>query len=105
MPTRPPRALRSRASEVAGDVERQELLGIGAIDDGDVEAEVMGAVHPWVHRQLEGQCRRIARGEGSSAEGGGYGARSEEHTSELQSLMRSPYAGFCLKHKMQHLTL
>src|SRR3546814_3507090 len=26
-------------------------------------------------------------------------ARSEEHTSELQSLMRISYAGFCLKHK------
>src|SRR3546814_4870532 len=25
--------------------------------------------------------------------------RSEEHTSELQSLMRSPYAGYCLKKK------
>src|SRR3546814_3363442 len=28
-------------------------------------------------------------------------ARSEEHTSELQSLMRSSYAGFCLKKKKQ----
>src|SRR3546814_5194781 len=27
------------------------------------------------------------------------GQRSEEHTSELQSLMRSSYAGFCLKKK------
>src|SRR3546814_3135825 len=27
------------------------------------------------------------------------GVRSEEHTSELQPLMRSPYADFCLKHK------
>src|SRR3546814_5959030 len=27
--------------------------------------------------------------------------RSEEHTSELQSLMRTPYAGFCLKKKKQ----
>src|SRR3546814_8724880 len=26
-------------------------------------------------------------------------ARSEEHTSELQSLMRTSYAVFCLKHK------
>src|SRR3546814_8052817 len=26
-------------------------------------------------------------------------ARSEEHTSELQSLMRNPYAVFCLKKK------
>src|SRR3546814_5296191 len=28
-------------------------------------------------------------------------ARSEEHTSELQSLMRSSYAVFCLKKKKQ----
>src|SRR3546814_8649818 len=28
--------------------------------------------------------------------------RSEEHTSELQSLMRSSYAVFCLKKKKQH---
>src|SRR3546814_3965634 len=27
--------------------------------------------------------------------------RSEEHTSELQSLMRIPYAGFCLNEKNQ----
>src|SRR3546814_1000293 len=29
-------------------------------------------------------------------------ARSEEHTSELQSLMRNSYAVFCLKKKKQH---
>src|SRR3546814_7951464 len=29
------------------------------------------------------------------------GSRSEEHTSELQSLMRSSYAVFCLKKKKQ----
>src|SRR3546814_3653659 len=29
----------------------------------------------------------------------GYGLRSEEHTSELQSLMRISYAVFCLKKK------
>src|SRR3546814_9351651 len=29
------------------------------------------------------------------------GDRSEEHTSELQSLMRISYAVFCLKHKIQ----
>src|SRR3546814_3112054 len=28
--------------------------------------------------------------------------RSEEHTSELQSLMRIPYAVFCLKKKRKH---
>src|SRR3546814_3237920 len=31
-------------------------------------------------------------------------ARSEEHTSELQSLMRISYAVFCLKKKKQHST-
>src|SRR3546814_5497060 len=31
--------------------------------------------------------------------------RSEEHTSELQSLMRTPYAGFCLKKKKKHTNL
>src|SRR3546814_9744175 len=31
----------------------------------------------------------------------GVGARSEEHTSELQSLMRISYAVFCLKKKTQ----
>src|SRR3546814_4296603 len=32
-------------------------------------------------------------------------ARSEEHTSELQSLMRISYAVFCLKTKIQQLTI
>src|SRR3546814_4081429 len=31
-----------------------------------------------------------------------YPARSEEHTSELQSLMRISYAVFCLKKKKKH---
>src|SRR3546814_7508112 len=31
--------------------------------------------------------------------------RSEEHTSELQSLMRISYAVFCLKKKQQHNSL
>src|SRR3546814_3783936 len=30
------------------------------------------------------------------------GSRSEEHTSELQSLMRTSYAAFCLKKKTTH---
>src|SRR3546814_3342730 len=36
-------------------------------------------------------------GSGRRADGG---TRSEEHTSELQSLMRSSYAVFCLKKKI-----
>src|SRR3546814_9838663 len=40
---------------------------------------------------------QAARTNGVAAHGGQY--RSEEHTSELQSLMRISYAVFCLKHK------
>src|SRR3546814_8375265 len=44
----------------------------------------------------------LCQGRGSTAN------RSEEHTSELQSLMRISYAVFCLKkkkHKQQHTTM
>src|SRR3546814_4452509 len=34
-----------------------------------------------------------------------WGGRSEEHTSELQSLMRISYAVFCLKKKNVRITL
>src|SRR3546814_7406182 len=36
--------------------------------------------------------------------GQGLGVRSEEHTSELQSLMRTSYAVFCLKKKNKDST-
>src|SRR3546814_8473257 len=41
------------------------------------------------------------RGCQSFRSGGDPGIRSEEHTSELQSLMRISYAVFCLKKKTQ----
>src|SRR3546814_9245843 len=36
---------------------------------------------------------------------GGVISRSEEHTSELQSLMRNSYAVYCLKKKTKHLLI
>src|SRR3546814_2875528 len=39
---------------------------------------------------------------GKPSRGRRWGSRSEEHTSELQSLMRNSYAVFCLKQKRQH---
>src|SRR3546814_7969882 len=39
----------------------------------------------------------------ADADGDGDGERSEEHTSELQSLMRISYAVFCLKKKKNQL--
>src|SRR3546814_2016792 len=43
------------------------------------------------------EARHVAAGREASFRAGQY--RSEEHTSELQSLMRSSYAVFCLKKK------
>src|SRR3546814_1665680 len=51
-----------------------EDLTVAAVEDGKVAAEA-------IHRHLTA-------------------ARSEEHTSELQSLMRISYAVFCLKKKI-----
>src|SRR3546814_5271772 len=45
---------------------------------------------PRLHREGRGLCHTQA-------------VRSEEHTSELQSLMRSSYAVFCLKKKIEKL--
>src|SRR3546814_6524866 len=40
----------------------------------------------------------------SIADGHQAAGRSEEHTSELQSLMRTSYAVFCLKKKNKYIT-
>src|SRR3546814_5043176 len=44
-----------------------------------------------------GEIASVARNAGNSV--AAVAGRSEEHTSELQSLMRISYAGFCLKKK------
>src|SRR3546814_7417146 len=48
--------------------------------------------HSHLGSELPGEVRHAHRGE----------IRSEEHTSELQSLMRISYAVFCLKKKKSH---
>src|SRR3546814_4608733 len=49
----------------------------------------------------EGTAQHRAVDDGRSRDRGAQGARSEVHTSELQSLMRTSYAVFCLK-KQKH---
>src|SRR3546814_6141893 len=49
------------------------------------------------HRHAAAHHNAVGRG----VEGGRAGQRSEEHTSELQSLMRISYAVFCLKKKKE----
>src|SRR3546814_10215439 len=52
-------------------------------------------------RKEAGEIREAAREDGKKivAEARDTASRSEEHTSELQSLMRISYAVFCLKKK------
>src|SRR3546814_7626966 len=52
--------------------------------------------HDWMHGTLERSQNHI----NSKLNGG---LRSEEHTSELQSLMRISYAVFCLKKKNKQI--
>src|SRR3546814_4937197 len=51
------------------------------------------------HRRPPGRRGAPGRGPAREARGDHRGARSEEHTSELQSLMRISYAVLCLKKK------
>src|SRR3546814_7908202 len=68
------RAARDRAAARGARQSRLRPQGVGDEDGRRRQA-------------FRGRCR------------GGAGARSEEHTSELQSLMRISYAVFCLKKK------
>src|SRR3546814_9999022 len=68
------------------------------------------ALPDWVARSLD--TFRCAKHSGRTGRGrtlemivARYLARSEEHTSELQSLMRISYAVFCLKKKKTTLSL
>src|SRR3546814_3936565 len=76
---------------------REFEIAVGALDNGNVEPRAMitdvvnldGA--PDAFEELRGrnnQCKVMIKP-----------WRSEEHTSELQSLMRTSYAVFCLKKK------
>src|SRR3546814_6257358 len=51
------------------------------------------------HPGLDGRPAPRRRGAAPAVAGGQQRRRSEEHTSELQSLMRISYAVFCLKKK------
>src|SRR3546814_2401609 len=66
----------------------------------DVEGEgVVGAERQGALEATEGIVRLAEHGLPPARAHPGPGVRSEEHTSELQSLMRISYAVFCLKKK------
>src|SRR3546814_7128360 len=75
-------------------------LSSAALDDHKIEggAELLRAVPNMSFSKANFSMYNISiRGIGTKA----ISARSEEHTSELQSLMRISYAVFCLKNKQK----
>src|SRR3546814_5546459 len=112
-------AYEMRISDWSSDVCSSDLVGQGALRGAEVqrlvEHGVLGLDHLVIDRadqphpgklgvvaeaelvdarQLEVRIDRVDLVAGASA-------RSEEHTSELQSLMRISYAVFCLKKKKE----
>src|SRR3546814_8393067 len=77
------------------------ILGLlaGAIGPLIVSRQMSFAVHGTSELSLNGASAALLIGVSVGA--GAIAGRSEEHTSELQSLMRNSYAVFCLKKKKQ----
>src|SRR3546814_2929734 len=88
------RIRRGRPADAEGLYAVQEravrVLGRQVYNDSQIES--------WVHGNSPQRYVEAMRGDGERFEvavSGLPGARSEEHTSELQSLMRISYAVFC----------
>src|SRR3546814_5766472 len=83
------------ARVVVGEQARahDELVLVGRQGHLRLQRHVLPAAVAAHGERVQAQHRHGGRGLG------GGGVRSEEHTSELQSLMRTSYAVFCLKKK------
>src|SRR3546814_1119897 len=99
----------ARYEEAAGGSEPSETYRLGqevfCLSQGAVEGGYSGVAGPFqrrrpIHRhQHSGQLVACIRDQYTYWLPDGFAGRSEEHTSELQSLMRISYAVFCLKKK------
>src|SRR3546814_10480143 len=106
-------AYEMRISDWSSDVCSSDLLCHHVKECGAADADLSQD-----NRRIDrcGRYRRRSNGgpgrigrvehppEGEARSGDNRGNRSEEHTSELQSLMRISYAVFCLKKKKQNNT-
>src|SRR3546814_1634137 len=90
-------------ADTRDDGDLADLLGELHGGDEDVRRG-FGASHDFqqlhdVGRREEVEAEHILRARGGGGDLVDVELRSEEHTSELQSLMRTSYAVFCLKQK------
>src|SRR3546814_1614486 len=88
-------------------------LSLGTITDEEYHLEIFGRPAPAGAPQLSGtnflkpadaDVTIDTEGVSPNDDPLGRGLRSEEHTSELQSLLRISYAVFCLKNKKEEHT-
>src|SRR3546814_2951100 len=106
---RPPRSTRTdtlfpyttrfRSPDSAASFARALLPGV-SVSDGPNGDAIAGAVPPYDIPNL----KVVHRFADIGATPGVWRSRSEEHTSELQSLMRISYAVFCLKQTIMNRT-
>src|SRR3546814_10562115 len=90
------RTLRLRPSTIACAQRSARWLRVSGAASAGWPVGSLGAFMPAI--VLQARVRRIL-GHGTSGDKRARARRSEEHTSELQSLMRISYAVFCLKKK------
>src|SRR3546814_6263881 len=90
---RPPRSTRTDTLFPYTTLFRSDQARVHRQCPGDAEALALPA------GELVRELRRRLRAQPDPQEQLGDAIRSEEHTSELQSLMRISYAVFCLKKK------
>src|SRR3546814_1034525 len=97
---RPPRSTRTDTLFPYTTLFRSLGAAVLAIDDV-AEAGRALAARPVV--QLVEEAARLCGGARRRDGANHRASRSEEHTSELQSLMRNSYAVFCLKKKKRNI--
>src|SRR3546814_3980863 len=91
--------LRGAAVLVAQQVLQQDLHRIGQAGDVELLAQLgQACVGVGLAVDVEAGAGGEGIAHGANTPGAGAGG-SEEHTTELQSLMRNSYAVFCLKYK------
>src|SRR3546814_3929615 len=85
-------------AKIAGELDYVGVLTgeFFATDDGPVFNEMAPRVHNSGHWTIEGAVTSQFENHIRAVAGLPLGSRSEEHTSELQSLMRISYADFFL---------
>src|SRR3546814_2162423 len=109
MVRRPPRSTRTDTLVPDKTLVRSEARQIEGLLHGKVVAarEDVGDQHHAAAAQQAGNEagdeKLLHRGAGGDGVEDHRDRRSEEHTSELQSLMRISYAVFCLKNKIKTL--